>query len=436
METALPSQINYGGQSMVPPDTESYETCVRPTNNGSFTQGSQAYFDIPCVDFLDPNSMYIRYRLNTTSAGAVTQFLRGAPVYSLIQRVQTYMSGQSREIIDEYGQVMTYLLNNQFDVAQKAGMASYGYSIQSASETNIYDGLVISHAGAGTLSTSLSAPFVNCLSMVDGGKFIPLEGMNSLRYVLTFDSIANAFCATGATNPAGGTFTAPTAYTIDNLELVFTAVRFNNEIKNMLLGAGDELVIKTQSLNNITSILPASSSGVVAIPFQHRLSSIKSLHTLFVKNDATTNPNGKYESRDVTSANGSLQMECAGKLYPQLALDTLNNRSAVLMEGKKAWNALYSTDWCPSINIGEFGAIDNTTSSVTLPAKFYFSVNTERVSSNQYLLSGLSSANSPIVLRLNIGTTTSAHNYNISCIALYDMLIRVNTATRQVDVSV
>lgn len=428
METALPSQINYGNQAMIPNDVDSYEVIVRSTNSGVFTAGSQAFFDIPCVDFLDPSSMYIRYRLNTTSAGAATHFLRGAPVYSLIQRVQTYMSGQSREIIDEYGQVLTYLMNNQFDVAQKAGSASYGYSPSVASETAVLDGLLIGHLAAGVVSTSLSAPFVNCLSMCD--KFIPLEGMNSLRYVLTFDSIANSF------NSASGGFTAPVSYSIDNIEIVYTAIRFNNEIKSMLLGNGEEIVIKTQSLNNITSILPASSSGVVAIPFQHRLSSIKSLHTLFVKNDNTTNPNGKYESRDLTSANGSIQYECAGKLYPQLAIDTLNNKSAVLMEGKKAWNALYSTNWCPSINTNEFNVIDGNTSSSTIPAKFYFSVNTEKISSNQFLLSGMSSSNSPVILRLNIGTPTAAHNYNISSIALYDMLIRINTANRQVDVSV
>ena len=434
METALPSQLNYGGQSIVPPSTDSYEVVVRPTTNGSYVGGSQAYFDIPCVDFLDPSSMYIRYRLNTTSAGAATQFLRGAPVYAPIQRVQTYMSGQSREIIDEYGQILTYVLNNQLAVSMKAGSASYGYSVQTASETNIYDGLVISHTGAGTISTSLAAPFVNCLSLCD--KFIPLDGMNSLRFVLTFDSLTNIFCPTGTTYPAGGTFTAPTNFTIDNLEIVYTAIRFNDEIKNMLLGSGEELVIKTQSFNNITSILPASSSGVLAIPFQLRLSLIKSLHTLFVKNDNTTNPNGKFESRDVTSANGSYQYDCAGKLYPQLALDTLNNKSATLMEGKKAWNALYSTEWTPSINALEFSINDGNTSTVTIPAKYFFSTNTERVSSNQYLLSGMSSQNSPVILRINIGQTTSAHNYNISCVALYDMLIRVNTATRQVDVSV
>lgn len=434
METALPSQINYGGQAMVPTDTESYEVVLRPTNGQSFTAGQQAYFDVTCQDFLDPSSIYIRYKISVNAGGSVNQFLHGAPVYAPIQRVQTFMSGQSREIIDEYGQVMTFLLNNQMDVAMKAGSASYGYSYQTASETSIYDGILIPNTVSGA-TFSLAAPFVHCLSMGDG-KFIPLEAMNSLRYVLTFDSVANLFAPTGATNPAGGTFTLPTGYTISNLEIVYTAVRFNNEIKNMLLGAGEELVIKTQSINNITAILPASSSGVVAIPFQHRLSSIKSLHALFVKNYDTVNPNGKFESRDPTSGNGALQFECGGKLYPQLAIDTLNNKSAVLMESKRAWNALHSTEWTPSINGGEFSIDDADTSTVAEPGKFYLSINTEKVSSNQYLLSGLSSANAPVLLRMNIGTATSAYNYNISCLALYDMLIRINTATRQVDVSV
>lgn len=431
METALPSQISYGGQAMVPQDTDFYETVVRPTNNGTFTAGSQAYFDLSCVDFLDPSSVYIRYKLNVKATTNLDDhFLRGCPVYSPIQRVQTYMSGQSREIIDEYGQVMTYMINNQFDVAMKAGSPSYGWVAEVASETVIDDGHIFVDNNTTTgEDLSLSAPFITMCSMIDGGKFLPLDAVNSLRFVLTFDSIANLFTS-------GGGYALPASYTISNLEIVYTSVRFNSEIKNMLLGAGEELVIKTQSLNNITAILPASSSGVVSIPYQHRLSSIKSLHTLFVKNDNTTNPMGKFESRDPTSANGSLQYECAGKLYPQLALDTLNNKSAVLMENKKAWNALHSTEWYPSISYQEFNRVDASTSTITVPSKFYFSTNTEKVSSNQYLLSGISSQNSPIVLRMNIGTATAAHNYNISCIALYDALIRINTATRQVDVSV
>jgi hypothetical protein len=434
METALPSQVRYGGQSMVPTDTDFYETVVRPTNNGTFTQGSQAYFDLNCVDMLDPSSLYIRYKLRVNAAtNGDENFLRGCPVYAPIQRVQTYMSGQSREIIDEYGQIMTFLINNQYDVAMKAGSPSYGWVAETASETTIDDGHIFVNNTTAGESISLSAPFVNCLSMVDGGKFIPLDGMNSLRFVLAFDSIANLF-ATGT--HSGYTFVAPSSYTISNLEIVYTSVRFNNEIKNMLLGNGEEIIIKTQSLNNITSILPASSQGVVSIPYQHRLSSIKSLHSLFVKNDATTNPNGKFESRDVTSGNGALQYECGGKLYPQLAIDTLNNKSSVLMENKKAWNALHSTEFYPSISYQEFNVDDAETSSVTIPGKFYFSQNTEKISSNQYLLSGISSTNSPVVLRINLGSAISAHNYNISCVALYDMLIRINTATRQVDVSV
>ena len=87
MEVALPSQINYTSQSMVPPDVEQYEVVVRPSNTQTIQPSQQAYFDIACKDFMDPTSIYLRYTIQPTGTGS--SCLLGCPVYAPIQQVQT-----------------------------------------------------------------------------------------------------------------------------------------------------------------------------------------------------------------------------------------------------------------------------------------------------------------------------------------------------------
>ena len=71
--------------------------------------------------------------------------------------------------------------------------------------------------------------------------------------------------------------------------------------------------------------------------------------------------------------------------------------------------------------------------TLTAPAKFYFGVNCEKLSSNGALLTGISTQSSPISLRLSTGTLTTQAS-NVYLIALYDALIVVQPELRQASV--
>jgi hypothetical protein len=437
VEMALPNALNYGGQSQVPSDTQSIQYVVRPSNGSSFTAGSQIQLEIPCQNFLVGSTMAIRYKITPTGNATSGSYLRGCPVYAPIQRLQLLMNGQVKEDINEYGAVMTYLINNQYDTAMKSGLVSYGFTTEAASETNIRDGRLI----AVNDSVSLAAPLPSCLSMVDGDKFVPLDAFSSLRFNITLDTVSNIFSPSLADNSGlngtGVAIEVPTGFTITNFELVFNVCTFNQEIKDMLLGQGETLVLKTQSFNTISRSLNGGASGSNDISYEHRLRSVKSLHAIFSNNYTTYNSNGKFESRDITSSNGLIQFMIGGVAFPQLGIDTQNNKSYVLVENKKTWNALGTTEYNPSISNTEFSRVDTTVSSLVIPAKFYVSTPTERVLSSNYLMSGVNTQNTPVSLRLNIGTATNANSlYNIYCIAIYDMLIELDTATRQVNTTV
>lgn len=427
----LPNQLNYGGQQAVPRDTTTTQIVVRPSNGQIFTQNSQIQLDLPMSNFLVGSTMAIRYKMtikNITATPIQTAIL-GTPVYSPFVRMQTLFNGQTKEDINNYNQLMTYLINSQYDTSMKSGLSSYGYTSEIDTETVIDDCYLSSVIGAttGTEEISLSAPLPCCLSMIDGDKFLPLDAFSSLRINLNLDTIDNIFSSPVTYNTVN--YVAPSSYEISNFELVFNVCTFNQDIKDMILNS-EPLIVKTQSFNSISQVLNTGASGSNDLMFSHHFDSIKSLHALFVKNDNTTNPMKKFESRDPNL--NSVSFMVSGVSYPQLGLDIKNNKSYVLIENKKTWNALGTTEFNPSISYLEFNRKNSATSTFNAPGKFYVSTPTERVLSNGYLLSGLNSKQSQVGLRLNIETAITS-NYNISTIAIYDMLLRIDPQTKQVE---
>jgi hypothetical protein len=73
----------------------------------------------------------------------------------------------------------------------------------------------------------------------------------------------------------------------------------------------------------------------------------------------------------------------------------------------------------------------NGTTTIQAPAMFYVGTNTERLSSNAIMLSGVSSQNSPISVRLDLGTATAAA-LTLQLVALYDAVFEIDISNKQV----
>jgi hypothetical protein len=147
-----------------------------------------------------------------------------------------------------------------------------------------------------------------------------------------------------------------------------------------------------------------------------------------------TSVNKNYDSLDITSNNGTYQFFIASNPYPQRALSTVLNKAGILSELSASFGPqhdLLSTNF--SINPQEFNFTNTATTDPQLLGKFFVGVNTERLSSNSVMLSGVSSQNSPISCRIDLSTsTTNAQILNL--IALFDAIIEVNIANKQVNV--
>jgi len=192
-----------------------------------------------------------------------------------------------------------------------------------------------------------------------------------------------------------------------------------------------KLVIKSQSYLTSSQTVPAASAGTLEYIYSMRLASIKSL--LLLQGATHANAFNKlYDSFDNTTSNGSYQFLINGVNYPSREISTVNNKSGALSELAAAVGGAVHNLGNSSFSITpvEFSYTNNSTSTILQMGKFFVGVNTERLSVNGVMLSGVSSQSSPISLRLNLGTATT-NTFAAMLVANYDAIIEIDVANKQ-----
>lgn len=432
MATILPKEINYTPASSLPEQTQANSIVASPINGQTFGPSSIIQFDLVQRGFLVPQSMYIRYRVTVTggTAGTANNYIRGTPVYSFFQRMETIVGSQVVESIQNYNQLCNMLVNCRMNYAQKVGLATaFGYTGAGAADytfdfhaESANGGNLSTATAAAPLSISLAAPLGCILSNAE--KLVPLKFMPSCRIQLSLESLANAI-----QSPAGANTIA--TYSISNCELVYDIIEFSPMVDQAISSrAGGMLTIKSQSFLSSGVTLPGTSSGSLEFLFNQRLASIKSLFTHLSGTVATVSLNTLFDSVDCTgTAGGDYQWFVGGLPYPARPLST-QNRSGVLMELSAAFGPthdLLTSNF--SINPTEFLSGNTTVTTQNQMGKFYLGTNCEKLSTNDALLTGISSQGSPISFRVQIGTaTTNAQVIQLIC--LYDALLQVDMASR------
>lgn len=417
MDIVLPKEIAYSPSLPALPEATSIEVVNSPINGNSFTPGSLVQIDLVNRGFLDPTSIYLRYKLKLTAA--VNATIPGTPGYTVLNKLESLIGSTVYESITNYNHVMNVWTNLQMDVAMKYGQQSaYGWTTASGSPSiEELDGRTC----AVNEDISFAVP-ISCL-FSNAEKMIPMFCLPGCRLQFTLASLAEAFGAT----------VAVTDYSVYNVELCYTIVDFAGGVNDLVKNMSEKFYIKTSSFQN--AMTPLTGSGTVDLIYNMRLASIKSLFATFYNNsdNRATCINGIFDSVEPgeSTAGTDLQFNIAGTYLPTRAVSTKNNRSGVLMELKRALGALHSENFNFSINSKEFGYNSASTTTLTAPGKFIFGVNCEKLSTNGALLTGISTQNSPITLRIGRTATTSM---NVQCFALYDALIEVDPHNRQATV--
>lgn len=419
---SLPKELEYVPVlSSLGPNVVNTTVVLSPTNGAVFQQSDIIQFDFPQRSFLDPGSLFIRYKFNQTSGAGVE--IKGVPVYTPFINLQVVLGGSIVENIQGYGQIQNMLVNLTHSAGQKAGLAfPYGLGDYAVTTAVTQVGANINGRICGAAeSISMAAPLRCVLSEAE--KLVPLGLMSGCRVSLTIDSMANI--ATSAVALAG--------MTLSNVELVYDQIDFGSATEQMVRSMGDKLYIKSASYSSSATTLQTGTLGTADLLYNVRLSSVKSLFTIFGGTSANS-LNKLFDSYDPTSSNGDLSYTIGGLQYPSRPVSTLISKAGAFMELKGAIGGQHSASTNNfSITQGEFGVVGNAATTARIPAKFFFGINTESLSTSSSLLTGISTQDAPIGLRINLGTATP-QSYNVSVVALFDALLEIDTVNRSATV--
>lgn len=425
---SLPKELNFTDRlQALPSSTKTISVVVSPNNGSEFNSGGEIIsFDLPSRGYLVPNSMYLRYRQKVVKATEAGVML-GVPAYTPFSRIETIIGAQVVESIQDYNQVCNMVINTKLNHAQKVGISA-ALGFLDATTTPTYENMngctiAVAAEGAAAGNYDRAMPLGCLLSNCEN--LFPLGLAPAVRINLTTEALATQFAT-----PT----TAVTSAKVSRLELCFDIIEFGSEIDAVVKSMADEagnLIIKSQSYSTSNLNVPATSSGTLELTYNQRISSIKSIFALF---SSTSKGSKKFGAKDITKSLGDYQFYIGSEAYPPRPLSS-QNKAGMLLELAQSWSNANSIDACNmSITRPEYGFIDNEIDTGYEPAKFYVGCNTERLSSNSAILTGISSQLSPISLRINFGGSTTTDTHSATLVTVHDALILVNVVTRQATV--
>jgi len=441
---ALPKSVDYSTPLATMPDgTINYLVSNTPVNNSSFTPGSTIIVDLNNVPaFLDPASLSFRYKYVAVTAtcptAATTVTLNagivGCPAYTPFLRADILCNSAVIESINNYNTVATLLSNVGYSVSEKLGQAyNLGYC-GSGGDTmdnqQDVDGHVIAAftgstatQAAVTATNYISAPLIGC-SLAYAEKLVPLD-IGNWRIQLTLDSLANIGSSLSSD-------VALASYTITNFEIVYNQIQFPAAI-NQQIKMNPKLKIKTKSFAVGSQSIPASSTGTINLYYNLRYASIRSLFLLCTPTSNTVSASKAMESIDITTNNGSYQFSIGGVNYPMNILSTLNNKAGILNELRRAMGSIYNKNNSMAIGGTEFLSTQSTTTTITIPGKFYVGTNVQKMTESQdFMFTGVSSTSSQINAIINMGTANT-YAANAYLVANYDAIFEFDVLTKQLN---
>ena len=308
--SALPHSVNYQEPLVVlPENTTNFEYTCSPVNGATFGPSSQILVDLGNRGFLDPASLFFRYKITYTVVNNQTPQICGIPAYQPMLRLDTFANSQNIETINNYNSVAALNINMQLNVADKLGQQfNLGFTDAALTNENVDGASFLIQVGT-TRSFYYSAPLIGLLG--NSEKLIPLFLLNNIRVALTLDSVANVSTNIALDNKI-------TNFEISNFELCYNCIDMGMGVQNDIMAMNPKLRIKSSTwATSLSPSIPSGTSGSQSLTFNLRYASVKSCFALFGGALDTKSANKLLDSYDITSNNGDYQFNIGGVNYPQ-----------------------------------------------------------------------------------------------------------------------
>ena len=424
----LPKELQYNKYYKLPKSVQCISMATNALNN-VVGPGEKLEFDFVSKAKVVPNTIWMEYELVPvfTTAGAL---IRGIPFYAPLAQSRILIGSQSFDNQNSYNAVCSSLVDLKMTADQKY---SHARNLGINPSALLYGGQTVGTSGATSGIIDLAGPLPNMIS--NASNQLPLAWMPQVRLELTLAQSSDIF----RTLAVG---TDVSTYSVRNAVLHYDIIEYGDdydrEILSSMLDENGMLNIKTMSYATSGQVISIGSNGNLEYVFNTRFGSIKSLFAFFPPTNSDSAWQ-QFESTDPTQSSGQMSFSVAGQRYPQRELSTAVNKNSFIPELVLALNGsanilsaafhIFYEGWILNNN----STTTNGTSYPTQYGSFVFGSNLEKLSSNEVLLSGISTESSAITVNLNFSTATTK-SQSVRLTVLYDAIIQINPLTKSVQV--
>jgi len=418
----LPKELQYNKYYKLPKSVQCISLATNALNN-SVGPGEKLEFDFVSRGKAVPNTVWMEYELVPTGQLVGGSLIRGIPFYAPFSQSRILIGSQGFDDQQSYNAVCSSLVDLKMTTEQKYAHAR-NLGINAGSPL-FYGGLT-STTG---VPLDLAGPLPNMIS--NAGNQLPLAWMPQVRLQLTLAQVSDVFQTLAATS-------LPTNYIVRNAVLHYDIIEYGDdydrEILATMLDENGMLNIKTMSYSTSAQTISVGSSGNLEYVFNTRFGSIKSLFAFFPPG-GNLSAFQQFESFDPTTNSGEISVSVAGRKVNERALSTSVNKNAGIPELVLALNgsqhilsAMFYVNYEGWV-LNNGATTTNTTNYPVQYGSFVYGCNCERLSSNDVLLSGISTESSPISVNLNFSTATTVAQ-SVRLTVMYDAIIQINPLTK------
>lgn len=418
----LPKELQYNKYYKLPKSVQCISLATNALNN-SVGPGEKLEFDFVSRGKMVPNTLWMEYELVPTGQTAAGALIRGIPFYAPFSQSRILIGSQGFDDQQSYNAICSALVDLKMTSDQKYAHArNLGINVGSS----LFYGGLTSTTG---VALDLAGPLPNMLS--NASNQMPLAWMPQVRLQLTLAQVSEIFQTVAANS-------LPTNYVCRNAIMHYDIIEYGDdydrEILATMLDENGMLNIKTMSYSTSGQVIGIGSSGNLEYVFNTRFGSMKSLFAFFPPG-GNLSAFQQFESFDPTTSSGEISISVAGRKVNERGLSTSVNKNAGIPELVLALNgsqhilsALFYVNYDGWV-LNNGATTTNTTNYPVQYGCFVYGCNCERLSSNDVLLSGISTESSPISVNLNFSTATTVAQ-SVRLTVLYDAIIQINPLTK------
>jgi hypothetical protein len=352
--------------------SRSLRTSIPTSNATTFLPNSVAILQVPSgrrSTFLDSQQSYLRFTIQNNDPTSSNLFFVDNLASSFINRVDIFCGSALLETIQEYGVLMSYLMDFTLTPSVKQSLSNaYGFGNTSNAPRKgqpIYGGQKL----------TFCIPILSGL-FLGNTRAIPIGALcDDIRIEITWASNTNAVCYLKNTINAGiapGTTTSALSWTVTACELELCIIELSDEgmhLVNEQTPLNEDIYICSNSWRHYVSTLPAASAGSFSFLVPARFASLK---TLIMCPRNSTNINNPYVYSISSRVNPLISqyfLRIGSYLLPSkpITIQSNNNQTGGYAEGfmeiVKSFHSLSQPSYSAGMDQSYFSVADSSDST-------------------------------------------------------------------------